>query len=191
MNSLAELVAKVAELERRMSGMVRHGTVHSVDPAKQTVRMVIGEGDDGPVLSPPIPYGQQAGALKVHTPPTVGQQMTAFAPSGDPQQAVAMPFTWSNQNQSPSQAGDQNVITFAGMRIELTAGGLKITKGGMTTELTGSGVKVTAGGVTHDISGSGIKTTGGKIEHNDLNIGSDHKHRDVEPGAGVTGIPTA
>lgn len=173
MNALAELVAKVAEIDRRMSNMFRHGTVHSVDPAKQTVRLNIGQGDDGPLLSPPIPYGQIAGALKVHTPPSVGQQMTMMSPSGDPQQSVAMPFTWSNQNQSPSQSPNENVITY----------------GGATIKLDGNGLSISKDGVTVSISGNGVTITGGAVKHDGKSIGKDHKHTDVETGGGQSGPP--
>jgi phage baseplate assembly protein gpV len=171
---LAELVAKVNEMERRMANMFRHGPVHSVDTQSQTVRLRLAEGDDGPVLSPPIPYGQQAGALKVHTPPSVGQNMTAFAPQGDMQQAVAMPFTWNNANASPSQSPSENVITY----------------GGATIKLDGSGLSISKGGVTVTISGSGVTITGGQVQHDGKNIGASHTHDGVEPGGGQTGAPT-
>jgi hypothetical protein len=71
MRELAELVARVNELERRFASMLRHGTVEQVDPAKQLVRVRIGESDeDGgqPFIGPWVSYAQIAGALKVHTP---------------------------------------------------------------------------------------------------------------------------
>lgn len=175
-HELVELASRVAELERRFSGTMRHGTVEEVDPAKQIVRLNFGESDDGkPFLSPWIPYAQIAGALKVHTPPSKGQQFTLLSPTGDWQQAVAMPLTWSNQNPSPSQNGDENVLTFGNVRITV--------KDNLT--------EVKVGGVTMKISGEGVAITGGRVSHDDLNIGSTHKHRDVMPGAGLTGIPVA
>ena len=34
-----------------------------------------------------------------------------------------------------------------------------------------------------------LKISGDEVSHNDINIGSTHKHRDVEPGAGTSGVP--
>lgn len=117
---LVELVARVSDLERRVSGMIRHGKVDQVDTKKQELRLDLGKDVDGKkFLSPWISYAQMAGALKVHTPPSVGQQYTSISPTGEWQQAVAIPFTWSDQNKSPSDKQDENVLTFGNVRIEL------------------------------------------------------------------------
>jgi len=109
---LVELASRVAELERRFSGIMRHGTVEEVDPGKQIVRMNFGKDVDGePFLSPWVPYAQIAGALKVHTPPSKGQQFTMLSPTGDWQQAVALPMTWSDQNKQPPSTDDENIVT--------------------------------------------------------------------------------
>ncbi|RWX72588.1 phage baseplate assembly protein V [Mesorhizobium sp. M2A.F.Ca.ET.039.01.1.1] len=151
MHPVAELAARVAELERRANNMMRHGTVAEVDPAKATVRLRIGGTDEKPFLSPPIPYGQIAGAMKVHTPPSVGQQMTLLSPTGDFRQAVAMPLTWSDQNASPSQAGDQHVlkfgsctITIKGDEVHVEVPKVTLICGGSSFELTGGGLKMNA-----------------------------------------------
>ena len=171
---LETLIAKVAELDRKISGMVRHGPVTDVDPARQRFRMETGRSADGTVAkSPWIPYGQHAGALRIHAPPSVGQQMTALSPSGDPQQAVGIPMTFSTANASPSQSSAENVITFGAIRIELK----------------GDRLLISAGGVSVEISGNGLKVTGGKVEHDGKNIGRDHRHTGVEPGGGQTGEP--
>ena len=173
---LNRLMSRVATLERQLSGMVRHGTVAEVDAAAGTVRLKLGETDGTPYLSPPIAYGQMAGSLKVHTPMSVGQQMTMFAPSGDFRQAVAMPMTWSNQNQSPSSRGDENALTFGPWRLSLEAGKLSVT--GPSVEITGN-LKV-AGNV--DFSGGYVKSEGKRIDNT-------HTHTGVVPGGGNTGTP--
>jgi len=123
---LVELASRVAELERRFSGTLRHGTIEEVDAAKQIVRLNFGQDEDGkPFLSPWVPYAQIAGALKVHTPPSKGQQFTALSPTGDWQQAVALPLTWSKANPSPSQKADEHVLTFGS--VKLTIEGEKVT----------------------------------------------------------------
>lgn len=173
---LVEVAARLADLERRVSGMVRHGTVAEVDPAGQRIRLDMGpaHGGEGQFLSPWIPYAQIAGALRVHTPPTVGQQFTAISPTGDIRQAVAMPLTFSGATPSPSGSGDENVITF----------------GEVTITLAGSGLDVAVGGVSLSISGSGVEITGGTVTHNGTNIGDTHTHTDTAGlGAGTTSPP--
>lgn len=51
-------------------------------------------------------------------------------------------------------------------------------------------VHIQVGGVNFTISSSGVNITGGQVTHNGRNIGSTHKHGDVEPGIGQTGTPT-
>lgn len=174
MRMLAELAARIAELERRTAGGVRHGVVAEVDPAAGTVRLKVGEDDDGaPFLSPAIPYAQTMGALKAHIPPVVGQTMTMIAPCGDWAQGLAVPASASDANPSPSGAGDTNVITFGSVTITLASGGLTIE----------------AGGVSVSITGSGLTVSGGQVTHNGKNIGSTHTHGGIAIGSDDTGAP--
>ena len=176
MRDLAELVGRVAELERRVFGMMRHGTVAQVDAAKGLVRLKMGEATAGAgqtFLGPWVPYAQQAGALKAHTPPSVGQQFTMMAPAGDWRQAVAVPFTWSEQEAAPSQAADENVVTYGDATITLKADRLTVA----------------FGGVTFKISGEGVEITGGHVRHDGKNIGSTHIHGGVVSGGGTTSVP--
>ncbi|WP_244521401.1 phage baseplate assembly protein V [Bauldia litoralis] len=171
---IVEIIARVAELERRIAGMVRHGTVEEVDPARHRVRLNFGNDVDGdPFLSPWIPYAQVAGALKIHAPPSKGQQFSLLAPAGDWQQGVALPFTWSNQNPSPSESGNENVLTFGDARISVKDDRLAIDVGGVALNITGDGVTISGGEVTHD----------GK------NIGATHIHGGIVVGSSKTDVP--
>jgi phage baseplate assembly protein V len=130
MRELAELVVRIAELERRFANMMRHGTVEQVDAKKQRLRIRLGEGDDGaPFIGPWVPYAQLAGDLKLHTPPSKGQQMTMLNPTGDFRQAVAIPLTWSDRNQSPSEKPDEHVLTFGSVRVTLKESELEFKVG--------------------------------------------------------------
>lgn len=173
---LAALKRRIADLERRLENSYRHGPVTDVDAEKQLVRLAIGKGPDGTVQkSPWVPYGQFAGKLKVHTPPTVGQNMTVMSPSGSLEAAVALPFTWNDEHDSPSEAEDENVIVYGDIRFTITDGVLLIEAGGFVLE----------------VSGDGLAMTGGGVGHNGQDIGSTHKHPDVMPGGALTGTPVA
>ncbi|WP_309628737.1 phage baseplate assembly protein V [Brevundimonas sp.] len=129
MRELADLARRVADLERRMSNTMREGTVEAVDPARKRVRLRLGGSGGEPFLSPWVPYSQTAGALKIHSPPSAGQQMTLLAPAGDIRRGQAVPFTWCDAEPSPSDEGDQHVLTFGDLRIEITADGINLRLG--------------------------------------------------------------
>jgi phage baseplate assembly protein gpV len=169
----ARLAGRLAELERRVENMQRHGTVAEVDAATSRVRLRIGGTDEAPMLSPWVRPAQMAGALKVHALPSVGQTMTLFSPGGEMAAGVAVPFTWSNENAAPSESAAENVVTFGSVRIELT----------------GEGLKVTAGGTVVDITGDGVAIEGDDLTHNDIFIGDTHLHTEVEKGGALSGPP--
>ncbi len=168
-----KLAQRVEDLERRMSGAFRQGTVTEVDPEAGTVRLKLGEADQGDFLSAPVAYAQTAGAMKFHNPPSEGQQMMLLSPDGDLRNALAMPFGFSAANASPSGAGDQHVMTFGDVRIELTGGGATISVGGFTVT----------------IDGAGFHQDGGAVDHNGTDIGDTHTHSGIKKGPARTGTP--
>ncbi|MGV1352835.1 phage baseplate assembly protein V [Klebsiella pneumoniae] len=157
MDAHAQLVMRVAELERRNDNTVRHGKVTDVDTKKWRARIEIGERDGQPVKSAWVPYGQLAGEYKSHRPPTVGQQMTLFAPNGEIRQGVLLPFTWWEDNKAPSDKPDEHVTTYGKLKVvekaesyELSVDKAKITfsTGKVTITVGSSEVEVTEAGCT-------------------------------------------
>lgn len=131
----ASLADRVAQLEQRVERQHRKGTVAEVDAAKHLIRMRIGGTDDEPHLSPWVQYSQFAGARKVHSMPSVGQQMLMISPCGDFEQAFAMPLSWSDANPAPSSDADEHIDEAAGTTI--TRKGGVLTLKGMTIVLDG------------------------------------------------------
>lgn len=173
---IREIGDRLQEHNRRLAGATMRGKVTEVDPAKKIVRIEIGKDEDGnPVKSPWVPYKQTAGALKLHNPPSVGQVMGITAESGDVEQGVAEPYWWSDDNESPSDSGDEHKLTFGDVTITLSSGGLSLT----------------VGGTTFDFTGGGFTQTGGRQEHDGKSVGADHRHADVVTGPDQTGLPTA
>lgn len=114
-----------------------HGTVCDVDAKKQLCRLVVGlDEDDQEVKSPWVPYGQTAGTRKVHSAPSKGQQMTLFAPNGDHMQAIALPFTWSDNNPSPSESPDEDIDLRGKSKRTQKDGSVKQEVDGVTREYT-------------------------------------------------------
>ena len=145
MRALVDILTRLAEGETRSANSLRYGTVSHVDPAKQRMRLRLGGTDDEPFLSPWMPYGQTAGALKLHNPPSVGQQFAMMSNGGDYRQSIAIPFTFSDDNSSPSDKGDEHVLTFGPYTIRLTASTLEITAGNMKTQIDPGYVKARVG----------------------------------------------
>ena len=148
------LMETLVDMQRRMGGVSVKGRVSAehIDPKAGKVRLIIGQDDDGQdVLSPWVPYAQTAGALKVHSAPSAGQTMEISSDSGDIEQGAARPLHWSDDNKSPSEKGDEHVLTFGEAKVELRSGEIVVTVprmlvkcGGSTFELSGSGLKMVA-----------------------------------------------
>lgn len=177
MADLVEMVVAMAErlatLETRVQNMIVEGPVAQVDPARQMVRLRTGGTDEKPQLSAWVPYSQHAGAMKFHTPPSVGQPMTAFCKDGVPEKGLAFPGAWSDANPSPSDQGDEDVFTRGSLRLAFK----------------GDGLTISVGGTSWHFSAEGLTQSGGQIEHDGHLIDKTHKHTQVEPGGGLSGPP--
>jgi len=176
---LVQLIGRIARLEQRLDTTVVHGKVTDVDTEKQLARVQMGGADGETYKSPWVPYGQTAGALKVHAPPSVGQNMTLINPAGDPSQGVLMPMTWNNQNASPSTKNDENVLTFGNVRIEIKNDRLFLKVGG--SEITVSGDKLQIKAAT--------EFEGDSVKHKGKAIDNTHKHLGVRRGGETSDEP--
>jgi phage baseplate assembly protein gpV len=120
---VAEAHAEIARLKTDHDHTVIHGPATDIDAKKQLCRIQIGVDDDGnPVKSPWRPYGQIAGKRKIHSATSKGQQLTLISPCGDIAQGIALPFTWSNDNPSPSEDAETDVDQRGKTRLTQTDG---------------------------------------------------------------------
>ena len=119
---IVSMESQLAELRRRLGAIVRHGRVTDVDAGKQLARIELST-DDESKKSAWVPYGSDAGDFKSVVHPSVGQNMTLFAPTGDPAQGVLLPYAFSGQYQSPSDdAGTHVLADYGGARLEVKSG---------------------------------------------------------------------
>lgn len=113
-----DLLRRIPEIERRVRNMMRYVTVAEVDAAKGLVKLKDdGEDPDQTLETDWVPWMEQAGQTKTWTPPSVGQPMMLFSPSGNIADAIALAGRFSNQNAQPSQKGDENMVTIGGTTI--------------------------------------------------------------------------
>lgn len=188
--ALADLREEVATERASRERMFRKGKVSDVDPKKQLYRQEIGQDKDGkPVKSAWIPYGQIAGARKEHSPPSVGQQMVMFSPDGDFEQAFGIPLTWSKDNASPSDKGDEDVATRGASKDTTRADQRLLEVGKSSISIKDGTIVLKSGDTTLTIDGEGHHFKGPKIDHDDHVIDKTHKHKDTEPGGGLSGPP--
>lgn len=167
MDGIAALVRRIAEMERRISRMMLQGTVTDVDAAKHRVRLQIGGTDEKPHKSPWIAYGQIAGALKVHSVPSQGQQMLVIAPDGVPEAGLAIPLTWSDANPSPSDKPDEHVMTFGQVKVTIKGAEIKAEVGGASFTMTPAEIKSQLGGSSNTITSDKIADKADQIHHNE------------------------
>jgi len=172
---------RLQEIERRAAAGQWTGKVKEVDADKHLIRVTLGKDEDGKeVLSPWLPINQPAGALKLHSMPSVGQTVAIRTEGGDIEQGVAAPYYWTDENPSPSNDAAEHKMTFGSVTVTMVEGSLKFQVGGTTVEFTGGAV---------NIETDTIDTKGTSIKHNGHEIGFTHVHTEVEPGGGLSGPP--
>ena len=107
-----DLATRVAELERRLSNVLRYGTIHDVEGWR--VRVAWGVQSDGePALSAWVPWlTMRAGAALTWSPPSAGERCLLLSPEGDMRMGVAALALYSAPLDVP--AGGPGTVTIAG-----------------------------------------------------------------------------
>lgn len=80
-------------------------------------------------------------------------------------------------------------VTVDGQNVTITAGGNSVINiaGNASISVAGSVDLQSVG--TMKITSPSVEINGASLTHNGINIGDDHKHRDVETGSGISGEP--
>lgn len=192
----------LADLSRRLANLIRLGTIAAVDHA--SARCTVSTGG---LTTAALPWlAARAGDAATWWAPSVGEQVLLLSPSGDPAAAVVLPALYSTAHPRPAGSDTARVAAYPdgariaydpathqldallpdGGKANLTAsGGVHVT--GDTTitgqlHVTGTSqfdadmacsTKITA---SNDVVGGGISL-------------KNHKHKDTQPGSGMTGVP--
>lgn len=184
----------IAEVDRRIAGMLNVGVVTEVDGAG-TVRVQIGDLATGSI---PV-NALRAGGMQVWWMPTVGEQVVVGAPSGDLSRAFVLCSLFAGN--APSGDPAEPMIDLRGGDMVIKGGKLKIEADLEITgkmDITGtvaSGENVTAaggvavGGAT--VSSGKMRATGDIETTGDVKAGavslSSHTH--LGDSGGMTGGP--
>jgi hypothetical protein len=104
-SDIQRLIHTVAELGRRVGNKVWHGTVEEVK--KDRIRMNMGDGREGgeKQIGPWLDTGNHRGGSRERLYYKKGQNVTMFSPTGDPAQAMMMPFAPNKDFGPPDHAG--------------------------------------------------------------------------------------
>ena len=99
----------VVELQRRLSNVVRIGTVADLDVTAARVRVQYDEASDGtPAVTRWLQWGvRRAGPDRTWWAPEVGEQVVVLSPSGDLSQGIVVCSLW--QNAYPANGSDADV----------------------------------------------------------------------------------
>lgn len=169
------------DLPGTIGDLLRFGVVQSVDLA--TGYAVVRTGD---VITPPLRWGTKAGGFSDWCPPSAGEQVLLACPEGDIEAAIILCSINSNANPPAGSTlsrvwkmPDGTTITYDAvdhkLSLMLAAGSLEVT--------APSGITLTA-----DITVNGKVTVSGDLTANGVSL-HDHVHKDVQPGAGLSGKP--
>ncbi len=207
----------LAELNRKIENMVRHGVVEDVKPSLCTVRLSETLVTDW--LQYQVPA---AGGVSVHRMPSRGEACTVLSPSGNLEAGRVVFGFASNQYPEPSQAANETVIKFPDGAViiydhaasHLDISGIataNITASGSTLiscpdntvdgNLNVTGLTTCSGGLsvsggqgstavfTGDIDHNGTFKNTGRLESNGV-ILDTHTHGGVMAGGANTGKPS-
>lgn len=164
--------------------LIRFGVVHSVDLANAVA--VIEAGD---IITPPLPWTEQAGSFRTWRPPSVGEQVILLCPEGDIEGGVILRGLFSNSSPAPANDEYQHLYGADGLVITLTGDGLTITAPGGVTVDAAAGVAITANvTISGNVDVTGTVTASTDVVGGGISL-KDHKHGGVQAGTAITGGP--
>jgi phage baseplate assembly protein V len=134
---------RITELERRVSNLIKSGIVESIDYIKYKCRVRI----NGVLLTDPIPWIEcRAGKNRTWNPPSLGEQVVVFCPSGELDNGYVLTGVNLSTNTPPSTDEFVHQITyFDGTVISYDRGSHSLN---ITQPAIGSSLNITVAGNT-------------------------------------------
>ena len=192
----------LTELSRRLENLIRIGTIAAVNHAAAKCRV-----KTGGITTGWMPwFAHRAGTTRDWDPPTIGEQVMVFSPSGELAGGIALIGIYSSGNTSPSSDADEHVVDYpdgarisynhatgalvaTGIQTAIVQSALSITLDTPYTHVTGTleidglltyhdGISGEGGGNGNVVNGSFIQS-GGVLSSNDIVL-----HTHTHPGTG-------
>lgn len=187
---LAALEEELEDLRRRAEGHNRIGTIVSVDPAAGVCQVSHGE-----LTSPLVKYfSLAAGGVSETRHPSAGEQCLLINYGGGDGSAQAMALTGLPSAAFPpvSDRAELHRRVYpdgAEQSYDHAAHALDWKSGPAYVKATRDLVEIGLGSAGLRFTPAGASFFGPRVDHNGVNIGQDHKHKDVQSGPGTTGVP--
>lgn len=146
---IVHLVKHKEDAERRIQNLVRMGRVVDTDPAKGLVKIAWAkDADDNEVEGPWMPWATRAGNIKIWAPPSKGEQVMIFSPSGEIGTAsYVMPGGYSDQFPANHDKDDEFRLSVGDNTV------MTVTNGGIVTATPS--VRTESGRIEYINDGSG------------------------------------
>ena len=186
----------LVEIARRLENLIRPGTIIAADYPNARVKV-----KTGGITTKWVPWlTSRAGNDRDWFPPSIGEQVILFSPSGDPAQGFALSAIYQQAHPAPSDDPDAHRIEYSnGAVIQYHQGTNQL----IATLPTGGTVDVVADGgitLTGDVTINGkmhateqVSTDAGVTAAQDVTANGvsleHHLTTNVEPGAGISGEP--
>ncbi|MCF6777391.1 phage baseplate assembly protein V [Thiotrichales bacterium 19X7-9] len=98
---------RIGELERRLSNLIRVGTVSQIDPIKARVRIKAGN-----ILTTWLKWmTQRSGDCQTWWSPSLGEQVLVLSPSGELNNGIVLPSIYTSNQPSSDLALDKKVYS--------------------------------------------------------------------------------
>lgn len=189
-------VKRQEDIPADLSELIRLGTIATVDLAAATCTVRYGDpdDDDGEAETPPIRWlAPRAGATRIWSPPTIGEQALIIAPDGQLAGAVALLGIWQDAFPPPGSTLAELIEYADGARIGYDPESHALT----ATLPNGATALVEApGGLTirADVRIEGNVTLTGSLAASEDVIAAgislkSHKHGNVQAGTAQSGEP--
>ncbi len=129
-----------AQLSRMIENLIRIGTIEEIDLSAAKCRI-----RSGKLLTNWLPWvTHRAGSTRTWNPPTVGEQVVLFSPSGEPAAGIALTGLFSAANQEPSNSANEHLTVYPdGARVNYNHATGAITVTGVKTALIKAATQVT------------------------------------------------
>ena len=114
MLDLTELYERIADLERRMAGLVRPGRIKEIDYSNLRAKV-----ETGDILTDWLPWSQSFG---IWNPPLKGEPILLLSPGGELDQGIIFRSATSVEFPSPSNSDNSIVIDLGKRSIKIKKG---------------------------------------------------------------------
>jgi len=188
-------VTAISDPRRALGNVIQLGTVDTVDLSEATCRVRVGD-----IVTGDLPWlSARAGATRIWSPPSVGEQVVVLCPEGDMEAALVWGGLWSDARPAPAEDAGTAAVFADEARIGYEPGAHEldiILPSGGTIHVDAAGGVLIDAPVTikGDVSIQGDVQVTGKLTASDDVVGGGkslkgHKHTGVQAGGAISGPP--